>query len=287
MRVKRRLPLFCISLLALLALPANALVISGSDLFGEGVRDALEVELEAAGLEAEITFDGSLLGLRDLEEGTVDASLLAIPEGSAEETSLRKFPVAYQIVACAVHATNPVTELTYDELVNLYRDNGTIEDWSQLTLDPTWADRKVTLMASRRANAITLELFNAIVLKGDRLKPSVRYIQGTDAELLATIVEDPTVLLLTPAIRVEGPVKLLAIRKTETDQGYTPSIDNVFFGDYPLRLPFYLVVSEAMDRETIGMLLTVLYSDAVTEALEAASSLPVPELEQRSMLRQF
>jgi phosphate transport system substrate-binding protein len=265
----------------------HALVISGSDLFGETVRSNIKDGLKGKGIEADITFDGSLLGLRDLEAGLVDATLLAVPDGRWGESNLRRFPVGFQIVAIAVHASNPVTELSYADLENLFKDNGTLDDWNDLTSDPAWSDRKVSLLASRRENAITLELFNALVLKGDRLKPSVRYSAGSTEELATAVVEDTTALALVPAMTPSGPLKLLAIKESADYQAYTPSLDNVFFGDYPLRLPFYLVVSDDLDAETLGKLLSVIYSASVTDALWSVNCLPVPEPEQQSILRQF
>jgi ABC-type phosphate transport system substrate-binding protein len=265
----------------------QGLVISGSDLFGERVRQVLQAELAAAGVAAEIRFDGSLLGLRDLEAGTVDVGLLAITDARSAEVNLRKYPVAYQIVTFLVHTTNPVMELSYADLYNLYQENGTISDWSALTTDSRWSDRKVSLRASRRENRITLELFNELVLEGAPLKQAVRYTAGGNAALLAAVTEDPTALVLAPGLRVSPPVKALAVKRATGDRGFTPSQDNVFFGDYPLRLPFYLVVGEAVAPETVGALLRVLYGDAVTQALAEVDYLPVPEQEQRSILFPF
>lgn len=276
-----------VGIVSAIVTPLHALTISGSDLFGEAVQEALEAELTAAGLEVDIAFNGSLLGLRDLEAGTVDVSLLAIPDGGDSGRAMRRFPIAYQVVTCAVHFTNPVRELTYEQLVNLYGDNGTLEDWSELTTDPAWADRKVTLAASRRNRAVTLELFKAIVLEGASLKSSVRFLDLENEGLLAAIMEDPTILLLAPAIEPDSSVNLLAVKESAADQGYTPSVDNVFFGDYPLRLPFYLVVPDSIDDATVGKLLRAVFSEPVTLALSQANCMPVPEPEQRSILSQF
>lgn len=265
----------------------QGIVVTGSDLFSNEIRDAVLIELEAAGMDAVVSFDGSLQGLRNLESGLVDASLLALPENADLRTSLRKYPLCFQIVACAVHATNPVFEISFPDLVNLYDEGGTTDSWSSLTDDPSWSNRNVSLMASRRQNSITLELFNAMVLKGEEMKPTLRYVSGPDSELLSTVVEDPAALVLMPLVDITGPVKFLGIKRTEDDQAYTPSIDNVFFGDYPLRLSFYLVVAPSTDTETVAQLLEVLYSEAVTSALEAANFVPVPAPEQRAMLLQF
>jgi phosphate transport system substrate-binding protein len=275
------------SVIGFAGLPVQALTISGSDLFGGQLEKTLSAELAAAGLDVSIEFDGSLLGLRDLEAGTVDASLLAIPDASVGESPLRKFPIGYQIVAFAVHSSNPVTQVTYQQLSDLFKEGGALSKWSDLTSDPAWTDRNISLLASRRGNAITLELFNAMVMKGASYKVDLRFLTGDNQSLINAVIEDPSAIVLTPAVQVQGSVKFLAVRGNEGGQAYTPSRDNVFFGDYPLRLPFYLVVADSMDEATLGTLLNVLYSDAITAALAKVDCLPVPEPEQRALLAPF
>lgn len=284
--MRRHLAFLSVTALAM-SLPAHALTLSGSDLFGGKLETVLAAELEAAGLEVSIEFDGSLLGLRDLEAGTVDASLLAIPDSAERETSLRKFPIGYQIVAFAVHSSNPVAELTYGQLSDLFKEGGALSKWASLTDAPAWSDRNINLLASRREKAITLELFNAMVLQGSSYKVDLRFLTGDNQSLINAVIEDPSAIVLTPAVEAPGSVKLLAVRGQQGGQAYTPSRDNVFFGDYPLRLPFYLVVADSVDEGTLGTLLKVLYSDTLTAALAGVDCMPVPEPEQRALLAQF
>lgn len=259
---------------------------SGSDLLGGAFREALQLGLEESGLPVDLTFEGSLLGLRELEAGRVQAALLAMPDGFGRTTH-RQYLLAFQAVAVAVHATNPLAELTYPQLANLYRDNGTLNDWSDMTDDPAWRDRKIALYASRRSNSVALELFNALVLKGERLKPSVRYRDDDRSGLAALVAEDPTALLLLPVMEPQGAMKLLAVKPSQESQAYTPSRDNIFYGDYPLRLPFYLVVADSLPPEVVGRLLAVLYSAEVTAALVGDDMSPVPEPEQEAILAGF
>lgn len=265
----------------------TALVISGSDLFGSEVEEALSDGLKEAGIEVEITFDGSLLGLRDLENGAVDVSLLAQPPGRDDGTELRQFPVAFQVVAVMAHASSPLQELNYEQLVNLFMDNGTIEDWADLVDEAAWSDRKVSLLAVRRENLITLELFNALVLDGARLKSAIRYTDAEGEALEALVIDDPTMLALVPFMPSVGASKLLAVKEMPTDQSFTPSQDNVFFGDYPLRLPFRVVIADSVDEALLAPLLDVLYSDRVTEALWESNFVPVPAPERRAILSRF
>ncbi|NDV61524.1 hypothetical protein G0Q06_03575 [Puniceicoccales bacterium CK1056] len=272
----------------LTALPSQALVISGSDLFKGEMESTLLAAFEAAGLDVEIQFDGSLLGQRDLAAGTVDASLLAIPDAGRDANSLRVFPLGYQTVTFLVNSVNPVTEMTYSQLSDLFKEGGELSKWSSFTDAPAWQDRNISLIASRRENALTLELFNALVMQGSSYNVDLRFLSGDNDSLVNAVIADASALALTPAIQIgEQPVKALAIKADEGSQAYTPSRDNIFFGDYPLRLPFYLVVADSMDDSTLSTLLQIIYSDAVTAALAEVDCVPVPEPEQRAVLAQY
>ncbi len=263
---------------------AHALVIAGSDLLGEGFRKALQEELAAAGVEARLALDGSLRALRELEQGTIEAALLALPEGTEGARPHRRYPVAYQIVALAVHATNPVIEVNYGQLLQVFQEGGAITSWSQLTPAADWRERKVNPVIWRPQATVALELFSNTVLQGANLRANLRFLSGRAEEVSALILNDPTALVLGPALRPSPSVRFLAVRKEGARQAYTPSADNVFFGDYPLRLPVYLELSPGLDRAEAGKLLQALYSDRVTQALEEQYFVTVPEPEQRAIL---
>jgi ABC-type phosphate transport system substrate-binding protein len=280
--------LFCLfSLPLLLSVPVSALVLGGSDLLEGGIRTAIAEQANAAGLEIEMSLQGSLLGSRDLRDGKVDACILAMPhDGSLDIPNLRQFPIAFQVVAFAVHSNNPVTDLNYTQLTNLYGETGLLDSWSDLTPDPEWRDRNISLWASRSGVAMNLEIFNAVVLKGSALNQSVRYSAGDSTQLIAIVIEDPSALVMAPSIKLGAGVRFLAIKEDSGGQAYTPSEDNVFFGDYPLRLPFALVVSDSLSEDELNRLLQVFYSEQVTDALQGAFFMPIPETERRSVLRQ-
>ena len=286
MKLTQFLATFAATSLAM-ALPSQALVISGSDLFKGEMESTLLAAFEAAGLDVKIQFDGSLLGQRDLAAGTVDASLLAIPDAARDENNLRVFPLGYQTVTFLVNSTNPVAEMTYSQLSDLFRAGGELSKWSSFTDAPAWQDRNISLIASRRANALTLELFNAMVMQGSSYNVDLRFMSGDNESLVNAVVADASALALTPAIQIDETVKALAVKADEGSQAYTPSRDNIFFGDYPLRLPFYLVVADDLDDSTLGALLQIIYSDAVTAALAEVDCVPVPEPEQQAVLAQY
>jgi ABC-type phosphate transport system substrate-binding protein len=98
--------------------------------------------------------------------------------------------------------------------------------------------------------------------------------------------EEPAALVVVPAISLKSSGHLLAIKVDASGQAFTPSQDNVFYGDYPLRLPFHLVVSDSLDAATVVKLVQAIYSDTVTDALKNAYYMPVPASEREAILSQ-
>jgi hypothetical protein len=266
---------------------SQALVISGSDLLGEGIRTALKAELAKSGLEAELALEGSLTGLKAFEEGTAVATILAIPEGEEFTSSGNNYPFAFQVVAFAVHSSNPLVEVTYDQLRGVYSQGGPINDWSDLTDNSNWQDRNIASWVTRSTNLISLEIFSASVLKGSLLKESVRMAEPETENLYSIVEEEPSSLILVPYIPDTADVRFLAVKEVESGQAYTPSMDNVFFGDYPLRMPLELFVSDSLGEQESEQLLKAIYSDAVADALEAANFMPVSREERQATLSQF
>ena len=277
----------CLVIVLLPLRAAQGFTLSGSDLLGPEIQAALRASLEEAGLEADIVFEGTLRGRQKLEAATVEAGIFALADEGADLGDFQVFPVGFQIAAFAVHVTNPVVELTYSQLAGIYQQAGLIANWAELTPAPEWRDRQISPWVARLENIVNLEVFNARVLKGTPLKPDVRSLNGDVEAMLSILIEDNAAILLLPHIRTGSVARFLAVKESDAGQAYTPSADNVYFGDYPLRLPFQLVVSAGLDRETTHALLKAVYSQRVTDALVAAYYLPVTESERRSILAQF
>lgn len=266
---------------------STAITLSGSDLLGPAIEKALEAELSASGTDADFKFEGSLLGVQSLADGDSTAAILALADEADKPGGLTLLPVGYQVAAFAVHEENPVAELTYSQLSSLYAESGSINSWGDLSDDTAWRERGVTLWAARSPLTMSLELFNAVVVDGSLLKQSVRYSTATGAELLTLAREDSSSIVLVPHVQAIPSVRFMAIKSEEGGNAYTPSADNIFFGDYPLRLPFYLAVAESASKAEVADVLNALFSDRVTQVMEAAGFVPLPESEQRSILSQF
>ena len=279
--------LLAIGLVGTLALSGAGLQIAGSDLLDDSIRMAITDALAAAGIDAEMSLDGSLLGINALSNGEIDACILAVPDGNDPVQKGQVYSFGFQIVAFAVNDRNPLSELDYVQLGGLFRANGTMDNWSDLVSSGDGQDRKVNLWAARSDKLIALEIFNSVALQGSPLKQSIRYSQLDPQNLMRIVENDISAIMVVPNIKPTPGVRLLAVKEEATAQSYTPSTDNVFYGDYPLRLPFKLIVADSVDPAVLASLLRALYSDSVTRALEAAFYMPLPATERQAILSQL
>jgi hypothetical protein len=121
----------------LLGQPLFGVRISGSDLLGEGIEQAIQAELEKAGLKADISFNGSLHGENALASGEADACILAVPD-TQELPGDRQYLLGFQVVAFGVHPSNPLQELNYAQLGSIFQEDGGINDWVELVSELAW-----------------------------------------------------------------------------------------------------------------------------------------------------
>lgn len=249
---------------------------------GDAVGEVLAESLAEAGQQVKLDFAGSLAAEDQLADGRLDAAIVARRDDTPMEGETARFPLAFQVAVFAVHPDNPVSGLNTDQLAAMFRDREPLDNWSELTPDTEWDNRKIAPFVARMPNAMGLEIFNAYVLEGERLNRNVRILEE-EAAVLAAQLANPAFVTLVPWNEDAGNWKYLAVSEPG-GQGFTPSDDNIFFGDYFLRLPFYLVVSERIFEDQLEALLTVLYGEEMEAALRAGSFVPIPATERQTIL---
>lgn len=268
------------------AVCARSLSISGSDLLSSSLQATIAQQLREEGIEAAFLLQGSLLASGDLEAAAADAALLAVPAGEQPSTGLRSYPFAFQVVTVGVHPSNPLREISYEQLAAVFSEDGGIDNWSQLVTGSDWRDRKISRIAYRMPGQITLEIFNAQVVRGS-FKADLRSVPASPTALGSAIFDDVSMIALFPSLSDSTDLRMLAVKENADEQGYTPSADNVFYGDYTLRLPFVLVLSDAVAAEDAAAIIRALYSEPVTRALASEGYMPVSASERQAALQRL
>lgn len=281
--------LLILSLIAACMFPrleATSIRIVGADLLGGVIREALLAEAQKQGWDLAVDFSGSLSGQSAWERGEADIAILAVPEGAAPLTAARIVPLAFEAVGLAVHESNPIQEVSLATLAGMFGAGG--EDfsrWGRLGASGSWQDRQIGLNAVRNRQLLSLEIFRARVLGPRDLANNISYWEAPDRILRHLATTPPDVGLLPAGTPLPSGVRFLFIRGEEGASPFRPTAQAVFYGDYPLQLPYYMYIREtsAAAHEVIAFLL----GDAMAERLRKAHYMALPETERRQLVAEF
>lgn len=111
-----------------------------------------------------VTGGGTGVGISALLDQTTDIAMASRHQvqrkmkAKAAGEDLAEVPIAYDALAVVVHPSNPVTQLTRQQLEDIFR--GKITNWQQVGGD----DRKIVVY-SRETSSGTYEFFKESVLK--------------------------------------------------------------------------------------------------------------------------
>ncbi len=238
--------LFAASLLALLAAsPSHAgrpVTVKGSDtMVILGQRWAEAFMNQHAGQVVMVTGGGSGTGIAALINGTTDVCQASRPMKPDEKLKLRdrfqtmgvEIPVAKDGLSIYLHESNPVKDLTIEQLRGIYM--GTITNWKQV------GGRDATIVLySRENNSGTYVFFKDNVLGGRDFSPRAQTLPGT-AAVVNAVAKDPNGIGYGGHAYTKG-VKDCALRKDAKSPAIAPSAATVRDGSYPLwrHLFFYL-----------------------------------------------
>ncbi|MGC6456241.1 MAG: PstS family phosphate ABC transporter substrate-binding protein [Coraliomargaritaceae bacterium] len=298
MRIYNPLTFFCAAqVFCFLTVP---LVSSGeplrfaiSDLLAETLTPQLEFSVEEQ--DEEVSTDkeqdadisivsmGSLPALERLRTGNIDLAVMAFPEGAeVPRSEFSIYPFAYAVSIIAVNENNPLDEISLSRLAGIY---GTGEaynftTWGDLGLSG-WGSRKIKPLSGHTDDSIALELFKYSVLVGGSLKPAVDIVR--EEEVIRLLENDPASVAILSRVPQESSAKILLLSKNDTAPAYGPTNDNIHFGDYPVRLTFYVVGPKSKSNK-IGEILRNLWSDEIADQLAAEGIFALPKTVREKLI---
>ena len=268
-------------LLSSASLPAEdrpVLRIGGSDLLGAAFQEALEEFAREYDVDVRIELRGTYAARTALEDGRLDLALMAAPgetNGGPEGFDAHVF--AYQTAVLAINSSNPLNELNLSQAAGIYgaEELNSFTRWGDFGLSGDLRPRSIGLHSIDAGSSIAVDLFRHEVLRTPRLRGTVTF-HRTPAEAIAAVEDSVAAIALLPqSPPPERPLRVLALSREEGGIAFGPSRENVHSGDYPIRLPVYLVFSPE-SRESLRDLLLFLTRERVAEAIEAAGLLPLP-----------
>ena len=230
------------SLLAPLVAAAGEVSVKGSDtMVILGQRWAEEYMRVHPSATIQVTGGGSGTGISALINGTTDVCQASRTMSVAEKEKLRdryatvgvEIPVARDGLSVYVNASNPLAEITMDQLKLVF--TGKVTNWKELG----GPDAKIVVY-SRENSSGTYVFFKEHVLKNADYTVRAQSMPGT-AAVVNAVAKERFGIGYGGAAYAKG-IKLLKVKKDADSAAVAPDETHVKDGSYPLSRPlfFYL-----------------------------------------------
>lgn len=190
------------------------------------------------GAVIQVTGGGSGTGIAALINGTTDICQSSRPMKDDEKKKLRdrfqtqgnEIPVARDGLAIYVNASNPVKQLTLDQLRLIY--TGEVTNWKQVG-----GEDAAIILYSRENNSGTYVYFKDHVLKGADYSARCQTLPGT-AAVVNAVLKDPKGIGYGGAAYAKG-VKECAVSPKAGAPGVLPTPEAIRDGSYPITRYLY------------------------------------------------
>ena len=198
----------------------------------EKVIGALSESYMAANKDVTVNYNptGSGAGITAVQEGTCDIGLSSRALKDEEKAAgLQETVLAYDGIAIIVHPDNPVSDLSIEQIAQLY--TGEITNWK----DVGGNDAEVVLIG-REAASGTRDGFESIT--GTKDKCQYRQELTSTGDVITAVSQNPDAIGYASLASIKDTVKALNV------DGVTPGEATVKDGSYKVQRPFVLVTVE-------------------------------------------
>ncbi len=228
--------------LAPLSAQAGTITVKGSDtMVILGQRWAEEYMKKHSGVSIQVTGGGSGTGISALINGTTDVCQASRAMKDTEKEKLRdrystmgtEIPVARDGLSVYVSASNPINELSMEQLKSIF--TGKVTNWKEVG----GADAKI-IVYSRENSSGTYVFFKEHVLNNADYTVRAQSMPGT-AAVVNAVAKEKNGIGYGGAAYAKG-IKIIKVKKDASSPGVTPDLAHVKDGSYPLSRPlfFYL-----------------------------------------------
>ncbi len=199
-------------------------------------------------ISVEVSGGGSGTGIAALINGTVDiANSSRKIEPREREQALQstgKEPqqhiLGYDALAVFVHRSNPLEEITLEQIGEIYREHGRFAQWTDLGIRHPACQRDRIIRVSRQSNSGTYHYFREAVLgKGADFKLGSLDLHGSK-DVVELISRTPCAIGYSGMGYANDHVKVLRVARKAGDTAYPPSIETTQDATYPISRPLYM-----------------------------------------------
>ena len=210
---------------------------------------APEVSVEVAG-------GGSGVGIAALIDGTVQIANSSRPMKAAERAATRAARGAdavqhvsgYDALVVYVHASNPLSSMTLDQLRQLFAEGGHIGRWSDLGVRHEACRRDTIIRISRQSSSGTYDFFREVALATHDFKLGTLELNGSK-EVVELVAHTPCAIGYSGMGYATPGVKMLALSKGGGPP-VPPTPAATLDRSYPIARPLYMYTVGEPQGET-------------------------------------
>jgi len=214
---------------------SGKLIITGSSTIAPLVSEiAKRFEAQHSDVRIDVQMGGSSRGVADVRQGISNIGMVSRNLKDSEQDIL-VFPIALDGITMIVHKSNPIEELTNEQIVGIY--TGEITNWKQVG----GKDAQITVVSKAEGRG-TLDLFlNHFQLKNSAIKPQV--IIGDNEQAVKTVSGNKNSIAFVSVGTAEYdfsigiPIKLLPLN------GVAASTENIQNGTFPMSRKLHLITN--------------------------------------------
>lgn len=246
-----------------------------------------EYKKAVPGVDVEVSGGGSGVGIAALIKGAVDIANssrdLKREEAELAEKNTGKptkeFVAGFDAIAVYVHKDNPMEEISLEQIAQIFAEDGTITQWSQLGVTlPRGRDRIIRV--SRQSSSGTYAFFRERALGKKDFKLGSHDMNGSKEVVELTASTPGAIGYSGMGYHEPGKVKMLRVSARAGEPAYPPTVENVLNQRYPLARALHLYTLGEPTGET-RKYLDWIFSDAGQQVVQRVGYVPVPE-EQRN-----
>ena len=255
---------------------AGTVVQKGSDTMVILAQKWAEVYMgKTPGSKIQVTGGGSGVGLAALQNRSTDLANSSRPIRPPEIAECIKafgkrpleVKAALDGLTVYLHESNPVTELTLEQLERLF--TGKIKNWKEVG----GPDMRITVY-SRENSSGTYEFFKENVLKGRDFAASAQTMPGS-AAVLQAVAKDKGAIGYSGAAYGKG-AKHIKVKRDENSPAMEPNEENVVKGTYPIWRYLYIYLNPNLNKGEIASYLNWIRTEEGRKVVKDVGYFPLP-----------
>jgi hypothetical protein len=260
---------------------AEKITLTGSDLLEPIIAKPIESAAKKNGIDLTLKMEGTYAAVDAIKNGTADVAIIALPRSNKLPEGLTALPFAYQAAIVIVNTVNPIEEITTKQLTDIFSISTKLraETWQQIGVKNIGL-RNIMPITTSLSDNVVVELFKYTAMNGTNIGQWV-YVAENKNTIYNMIKANNSAIGIIGKLDAENGnlIKIVSVSKSEDDgtkaYAFKPDRDNIFNGDYPLTLPFYIVFKKE-NAEKIKSFARILLSDDIANKIDKTDFFSAP-----------